>query len=240
MSGWQYAKALADKHDAESDGLFVRLTDDGDKVVGVFVGEPYAREVHWSGERYVSCLGDGCSFCEAGKKPSLRVAINFYVPGQRSLKVIEGGIVWFKDLVKVREKYGLNKWSFEIERHGEAGNPKTTYTILPEEKLTDEVTAEINKLELHDLAKVTSGDTSGDTGSTSENDKRIAPQITTRYIERLKALPREAVDEFLSRFEVERIRDLKMADKSAAESSLEQLEKRYRESPQAAERDPFA
>ena len=34
----------------------------------------------------------------------------------------------------------------ESERHGEAGNPKTTYTILPEEKLSTELQVEISKL----------------------------------------------------------------------------------------------
>jgi hypothetical protein len=109
-NGWHHAEELAEKVESASDGLFVKLANDGDKVVGAFVGEPYAREVHWSGERYVSCLGEGCSFCESGKKPSLRVSINFFQLPEHSLKIAEGGIVWFKDLVKVREKYGLDTW----------------------------------------------------------------------------------------------------------------------------------
>ena len=39
--------------------------------------------------------------------------------------------MFFKDLVRVREKYGLEKWAFEIQRHGAAKDPKTTYSILP-------------------------------------------------------------------------------------------------------------
>ena len=141
--GWNHATALAEKVEKESDGLFVKLTNHGDKVVGVFVGEPLAREVHWSGERYVSCLGEGCSFCGGGKKPSLRVSVNFFQLPERSLKIIEGGLGWFKDLIKVREKYGLDQWTFEIERRGEAGNTKTTYSILPEEKQSAELQVEI-------------------------------------------------------------------------------------------------
>ena len=32
--------------------LFLKLSDDGDNVVGVFRGEPLLREVFWNGERY--------------------------------------------------------------------------------------------------------------------------------------------------------------------------------------------
>ncbi|MFB3852576.1 MAG: hypothetical protein ACE148_01995 [Vicinamibacterales bacterium] len=55
--------------------------------------------------------------------------LNFYVPAENAMKVIEGGTVWFKDVLKIRDKYGLDKWLFEIERHGEAGSPKTTYSL---------------------------------------------------------------------------------------------------------------
>ena len=156
-NGWDHAQGLADKHTGSGSGLFVRLANNGDKIVGAFVGEPYAREVHWGGERYEECTGDGCSFCGEGKRPSLRVSMNFFVPSEGDLKIIEGGVTWFKDLLKVRDKYGLGKWLFEIERHGEAGDPKTTYTILPEERLTDAQLKEIDGLRLHDLPKVVSG-----------------------------------------------------------------------------------
>jgi hypothetical protein len=67
------------------------------------------------------------------------VAINFFRLPEKSLKVIEQGRNWFQDLLKVREKYGLENWAFEIERHGTSENTKTTYTILPEEKITAEL-----------------------------------------------------------------------------------------------------
>ena len=87
MSGWHDAEELAQKVDSASDGMFVKLADDGDKVVGVFIGDPLAREVHWNGERYVSCIGEGCDFCAKGKKPGLRVAINFFQLPEKSLFV---------------------------------------------------------------------------------------------------------------------------------------------------------
>ena len=107
--GWDQAKGLADKHTSSGSGLFVRLAGDRDKVVGAFAGDPYARETHWTGERYEVCTGDGCSICSEGKRPNLRVSMNFYVPAERDLKIIEGGVTWFKDLLKARDKYGLDK-----------------------------------------------------------------------------------------------------------------------------------
>jgi hypothetical protein len=41
---WERARKLADKH-ANQGSIFVRLANDGDKVVGAFRGEPHAREV---------------------------------------------------------------------------------------------------------------------------------------------------------------------------------------------------
>ena len=206
MSGWHDAEELAQKVDSASDGMFVKLADDGDKVVGVFVGEPLGREVHWNGERYVSCIGEGCDFCAKGKKPSLRVAINFFQLPEKSLKVIEQGRNWFKDLLKVREKYGVEKWTFEIERHGASGDTKTTYTILPEEKISFELQTEIAKLELHDLENVISGEEKKEKFESYDKSKGettqeplINPQLASELIRRLKALPRSEVDELCAK-----------------------------------------
>lgn len=130
------------------DLIFIRLAANGDKVVGAFVGEPFAREVVWTGERYETFD----PAVHTDKRPSLRVMLNFFVPAESDMKVIEGSTVWFKDVLKVRGKYGLDKWLFEIERHGDAGDPKTTYSIMPEEKIDDAMRARIRDAEAHDLA----------------------------------------------------------------------------------------
>jgi len=245
-NGWDQAKGLADKHSGSGSGLFVRLANDRDKVVGVFVGDPYARETHWTGERYEVCTGEGCSICAEGKRPNLRVSMNFYVPAERDLKVIEGGVTWFKDLLKARDKYGLDKGLFEIERHGAAGDPKTSYTILPEEKLTPEQTKEIDALRLHDLPKVVSGGSdnfdSYDKGGSSGGAETIDARLASQLVGRLKALPRDAVDTFLAKFGVQRVRDLKASDEKAATAFIASLEGKYAE-PRGGggeEVDPFA
>jgi len=155
-NAWDHAAGMADKH-ASSGGIFIRMTGNGDRVIGAFCGEPFPREVVWTGDRYETYDPD----LHTDKRSSLRVMINFYVPAERDMKVIEGGVAWFKDVLKVRDKYGLDKWLFEVERHGEAGDPKTTYTILPEEKLTAEFRDEIAGAGPHDLGALVSGDGGG-------------------------------------------------------------------------------
>ena len=120
---WAKAEALSNKI-LESGGIYVRLANDGDKVVGVFAGDPYARQVHWTGSAYEECPGKDCGHCEAGTRAGLRVACNFYVLADRAMKIIEGGPRWFGDVLKVRKKYGLDAWAFEIERHGARQQPE--------------------------------------------------------------------------------------------------------------------
>ena len=240
-TAWDMATSMADKH-ANSGGIFVRLAANGDKIVGAFCGEPYAREVIWTGERYEQF--DENNSAHQGKRPSLRVMLNFYVPAEGAMKVIEGGTVWFKDVLKVRDKYGLDKWLFEIERHGDAGDPKTTYSILPEEKLDDEMRARIAAAEPHDLKSIGAGndEDTGSKGSTTAKKSSnaagpIDPRVAGDLVAKLKALPRSDVDAFLAEFGVQRVRDLEAKHETAARASIDQL---LAKQSQPEEVDPFA
>ena len=227
--GWDHAAGMADKH-GNSTGLFVRLSANGDTVVGAFCGDPFAREVVWNGTRYEPYDTD----VHVGKRPTLKVSLNFYVPAEGAMKVIEGNTSWFKDVRKVRDKYGLDTWLFEIERHGEPNDPKTTYTILPEEKLTVAHKEEIAELGLNDLESLLGGDGGSD-------DPPIDGETAAELTERLKALPRSAVNTFLQQFRVQRIRDLRMSDVEAARQLVGGLEARARrqETSTQTEVDPF-
>jgi hypothetical protein len=239
-TAWDMATSMADKH-ANSGGIFVRLAANGDKIIGAFCGEPYAREVIWTGERYEQF--DENNSAHQGKRPSLRVMLNFFVPTENAMKVIEGGTVWFKDVLKVRDKYGLDKWLFEIERHGDAGDPKTTYSILPEEKLDDEMRARIAAAEPHDLKSIGAGNDDGDakgSGSTKKSSNAagpIDPRVAGDLVAKLKALPRSDVDAFLAEFGVQRVRDLEAKQEAAARAFID---KRLAGQSQPAEVDPFA
>lgn len=148
-NAWDHAAGMADKY-ANSGGIFIRLTGDGDKVVGAFCGEPFPRDVVWNGERYEDFDPDA----HAGKRPSLQIMLNFFVPAENAMKIIEGGVNWFRDVLNVRDKYGLDRWLFEIKRSGGAGDPKTVYSVLPEEKIDAEMRRRIEAAALHDLGAI--------------------------------------------------------------------------------------
>lgn len=240
---WDHAARLADKHTNQG-GIFIRLAAKGDKVVGVFCGEPFAREVVWTGERYETFD----PAVHTDKRPSLRVMINFFVPAENEMKVIEGGTVWFKDVLKVRDKYGLDKWAFEIERHGEAGDPKTTYSILPEEKIDDALRGRIQAVELHELATIGNGEQAAAPGAkgdakpqtTTAGGGVIDARMATELVGRLKSLPRADVDAFLAEFNVKRVRDLRATDLAAAKRSLDKREAALKPAEEDDSIDPFA
>src|SRR5258706_13571173 len=133
-SAWDHAKAVAEKHT-----LFVRLQNDGDKVIGAFVGEPAARELHWVENKYEECVGEGCERCRGGQKPTFRVMFNFFVVGEGVMKLIEGPTAFFGAVLGIREKYSLDGWLFEVKRLGKAKDPRTTYSVLPEKPIDAEV-----------------------------------------------------------------------------------------------------
>jgi len=158
----------------------------------------------------------------------------------------------FKDVLKVRAKYGLDNWSFEIKRSGEAGNAKTTYSILPEAQLTTAQKAEFAKVPLHDLAALYSGDKGGkddfnsykgkdDKPAKAANPTPPAPQPTqliddataNTLIAGLKSATKEQVKSFLDTFGVTKVRELKASDSAAALKFVADLNGN-------ADEDPFA
>jgi hypothetical protein len=170
---WQRTEEMAEKH--EQGGTWVKLAGDGDKAVVVFLGEPFPREVCFVDGKY---LPFDDKLRAQGLKPSLRVAFNVAVYDTKEVKVLEQGVVFFKDLVRVREKYGLEKWAFEVQRHGAAKDPKTTYSILPEKQLTADEQREFQALPLHDLERLykdgEGGGTGGAGGALGSYDKKTA------------------------------------------------------------------
>lgn len=106
---------------------------EGDKVVVVFLGEPWAYEAAWHDERKQWVPAHRSP---APVDPALRIRINVYVPAMGKLKWWEMDTATFQSLHACRDKYGLGNWMFEIEAvdvsvDGACG----VYSILPEEKL---------------------------------------------------------------------------------------------------------
>jgi len=154
---WQQTEEMAKKHD-QGGSLWLKLGNDGDKAAVVFLGEPHPREVCFVDGKYMPFDEE---LKAQGLKPSLRVALSVALYDSKEVKVLEQGVMFFKDLVRVREKYGLEKWAFEIQRHGAAKDPETTYSILPEHQLSPEQQEAFQALPQHDLEKLYAGESEG-------------------------------------------------------------------------------
>jgi len=233
-NAWQQAQEKADRQ-AEKGGMFIRLKNNGDKIVGAFCGDPYAKEVVWIGQKSEEYSPDNPE--HKGVRTSLRISLNFFVPAEGQMKVIEGSAQFFKGIVKVKDKYGLDNWLFEIERQGEAGDPKTKYSILPEEKVTPEIRAQISKATLHDLGAIGTGsdEDADNTQAKSTSGGPINEKDAQGIVERLKMLAKSDVSAFLAKFGVQRVRDLKSSELTAALALLTDLD-----GAGQAEVDPFA
>ena len=226
QSKWQQTEEMAKRH--EQGGAWLKLSNDSDKAVVVFLGEPHPREVCFVEGKYV--LFDDKQKA-AGQKSVLRVAFSVALYDSREVKVFEQGVMFFKDLVRVRDKYGLDKWAFEIERHGAAKDPKTSYSILPERQLTPVEQKEFQALETQDLEKLYSGEVEGNDESLDSYDRKdepkptgpIDPKLAQSIAASLKALPRETVDKFLQKFGVKRVKDVPAAETQRAKALLKEL-----------------
>jgi len=225
--GWNDAKKKADE--VNTSGMYLKLEDDGDQAIVVWMGEPYAREVIWTGEGYLDADTDeGKAYLDNNpkKKASFRCAMNGLVlkkghadnpKGHKvvnQMQIFENGVNWFNDLCKIKEKYGLGIWAFELQRNGKAKDPKTSYSMLPDTKVADwDGLADLIKSfesKLHDLAdpkgESGSGDSSGsDGGATVSDDQK--KELTAK----LKPLGREVLNSFLTSFGIEQLKSLPAA-----------------------------
>ena len=239
-SMWDRTEEMAKRHDQGS-STWLKLTDDGDKEVVVFLGEPCPREVVFVDGKYEPFTEE---LKAKGQKASLRVAFNVALYGTKEVKVLEQGVVFFKQLLQIRSKRSLTEWAFEVQRHGAARDKNTTYSLLPEHKLTPEQQAEFKALPLHDLEKLYSGEGGGgdDLGSYDKKSDAVGdPKTAQAIVQSLKALPREAVDRFCQKFGIGRIKDLPAAQVEKAKAFVEALEAEINgKSDTPEEVDPFA
>lgn len=230
-SMWQRTSELVKKHD--QGGVWIKLANDGDKAAIVFLGEPYPREVCFVDGKYMPFTD---KLKAQGAKASLRVAFNVAVFDTKEVKVLEQGVAFFKDVEQVRLKYGLEKWAFEVQRHGAAKDPKTTYSILPEKQLTPEMQKELAALPLHDLEKLYGDTAEGGLGSYDNEGEPVDAKTAQSITVVLKALPKEAVERFCKKFAITRIKDLPASEVEKAVAYLDTLETEFK----TADVDPFA
>jgi len=201
-------------HTTESSNrrVWLRLSNDGDRVVVAFLAEPYPREV---------CFVEGRSapFDEAlraqGRKPSLRFAFDVAIVDSHEVLVMEQGRAFYKLLSEVRAHYPLDSWAFEIERHGAARDPRTTYSITPKKHLDAGERSALAALPKHDLARIV-GATRADGSDAAAVDRQSARSIASV----LATLPAEAARRFCAWFGIARVEDL---PRHRLESALDRL-----------------
>jgi hypothetical protein len=228
MSGWDRAKELTQKN---AGGVFIRLQNDGEKFVGAFRGEPLPRETHWVGEEYVECVGKGCEKCAKGVKLTTRVKINVFVLPNKAMKIFEASGKGFQDILGVREKYGVDKWCFEVKRHGAAKSTKTKYSILPERELTADERKAADTAPLHNLESA-EDDEDDVPAAPPDPHTRIAPPVVAEFRERLRRLPKEAAYyPILGAFGCERLDEILAVDEHRARTLIERAERGERVIP---------
>ncbi|CAM4541392.1 hypothetical protein [Myxococcus xanthus] len=238
---WEQTAAMAKQHEQQG-GAWLKLANDGDTAVVVFLGEPHPREVVFVDNKFVP-------FDEKlkaqGHRPSLRVALNVAVYDTREVKVVEQAVTFFNTLMELRAKYGLERWAFEVKRRGAAKDPKTTYSILPDRQLSPDEVSAFQSLRLHDLPKLYAAEeaaaASGTPPAATSSAKAAEPvdvKLAQAMATALKALPREAVDRFLQKFSVQRIRDLPASKGELARAFVDSLVAEY-SAESVADVDPF-
>jgi len=230
MNGWDRAKELTEQN---AGGLFEKLQNDGDSFVAKFCEEPWALVSHWDGTGYVECTAEGCTHCAKGVKKSTRVKFNVWNVTERRMKIWECSGKAATEVRTVRDKYGLEKWCFEVKRHGAAKSTKTTYSVLPERELTADEKKTADAAQVHDLKNTRDED--DDDGpapaTTVDPDAKIHARVVAEFRERIKLLPlgkeekKRAYYALLGVFGCERLDDLVVAQEARARSLIERAER---------------
>jgi hypothetical protein len=142
-NSWDKVAQLVEKHD-DQENIFVKLKS-GEAVNGAFVGHPFAGEFIWTGQRYE--LFNPNHWID--KRPVLLVFLNFFMPDQGKMKVLACDIPLFKELLKARDQYGFDSWTFQVRRIG-----SEVYNVSPYEQIGEKMCNKIESIAEHDLAEV--------------------------------------------------------------------------------------
>jgi len=250
----------AKKHRDEAvNTRFLRLENDGDKVIVHFIGEPYTRDVYWTGSKYLPWDA------EAERRDCDRVwkfAQNVIVCSVENnavkivgVKIIEQGTKFFDNLLNRDAKYGVENSLFEVSRVGAKGDSKTTYNIDFERKLTEAEKKMLLQAKLYNLPQVIENDDAGSSGSPQNEKVENAPPpaadkndsvpdalISEPEAEEIIAVfkglpdPQGEGKKFCEEFGIARIRELKSSQLAEAREYLKQYLKE--EAPEKTE-DPF-
>lgn len=141
----------AERYSSSGNGEWFQLKNDGDVARIQFMYDSYddiqrvtAHKVKVGDkERYVDCLRasydapiDDCPFCAAGMKAYPATFIVMYQHDDNKVKIWERGKNFLTKIQGLCNRYTpLSEYVFEIERHGKAGDQKTTYDVYPMDRV---------------------------------------------------------------------------------------------------------
>jgi len=115
----------------EQESEMLRL-EDNQSVIGILRGEPYEYRTHWGeGKSYV-CSGDGCTFCQEGKKSNFRFRMEIFLP-KMGIKILDQGYQFYKSLREINEKAPLETRVIKITRKGALRDTKYFVELMPDE-----------------------------------------------------------------------------------------------------------
>ncbi len=156
--------AIADKaaeEIAKQMKKYVKLENDGDKVIGAFVGAPKIRE-SWYDPKTEKTEKFTSQHKAEGKSPRVTFMFNFYRTKEGNkehiipvtppmMSVLQVNFKTYKLILKSREKFGLDGKFFEIERSGKKGDQQTSYSVLPDDDIPADLQASLRRAEVaHD------------------------------------------------------------------------------------------
>ncbi len=185
------------------------------------------------------------------------------------MKVLEVNGITFNAIFKARKKYGADKVLFEIERSGKPKDTKTTYSVLSDDAITPDMLKQIEALTPHNLESQDSEEdefeTYGKDGKKDEkaksdkksdkpagekaadkpktppvDDSPIEAEVAQQLVARLKPLDRLKITEFLTKFGIAKIKELKKKDYAEADAFVKSLEAPPAPETAPEEADPFA
>lgn len=139
--------------DAEKDSRssgFVELKKDRDSAVVIFVDGPSKMSTHWDQDeqRGFRCAGPGCDYCRT-ERPKTRYGFPVYELSSKSLKVLEQGYFFLKDVLALRGEVDLSKQAIKVIRSGTGKD--TRWTLVQVQGYSAEHAAIIGALDPLDM-----------------------------------------------------------------------------------------
>lgn len=247
MAGWD---ELEKNIKEGGGGKFTRLKNDGDRIVGIFSGEGEFEEKYWD-EKEKKFLPYTEELRAKGAKVNSSYTFNFLIIGRGDAAnapkdcppeptILQLNRAGAANVIRARNKYGLDSWIYEVQRVGKERDQKLTYTLAPEialgkiEDIKDEakratyiawVAGTHETLKRFDLKKEMSRDDGEDgAGAGSDAAASSTPVSPTDEIgtdsteyklikERAGSISRAMLDELFAKFGgVKKLSALKKAD----------------------------